>query len=310
MKKNKKAWNETTENNKYHKYKDLARSEKVTISIIYWKKWRKFVKKSNLNQNSKLFFKLYFKEVHALYYLTVLKGSNYVTVDRLIKNFFLSRINENMRVVLQSFNPFNLTSFIHGIRSQIETNALLNRFINDEEYFKKFILLNEDRTKVEELETTININTLVKKIDNEHLNYLEIYNELSLLLHPNPSAVAFYSQAEKTTATEETKMAQPKLSHFFDETITKSQFTEEWFDKHVWFFLTIIEHFLILYIDLQTSFYINDEEEKNHTNIALSEIISKNQKKILACVNQAVRDGKDIEEAANSIIKEILNRNT
>ena len=182
--------------------------------------------------------------------------------------------------------------------------------INDEEYFKKFILLNEDRSKVKELETTININTLVQKIDNEHLNYLEIYNELSLLLHPNPSAVAFYSQAEKTTLTEGTKMAQPKLSHFFDETITNSQFTEEWFDKHVWFFLTLIEHFLILYIDLQTSCYINNEEKTNHTNITLAKIISKHQKEILAHVNQAVREGKDIEEATNNIITEILNKNT
>lgn len=105
-------------------------------------------------------------------------------------------------------------------------------------------------------------------------------------------------------------MAQPKLSHFFDETITKSQFTEEWFDKHVCFFLTIIEHFLILYIDLQTSFYINNEEEKNHTNIALSEVISKHQKEILSYVNQAARDGKDIEEATNIIIKEVLDRHT
>jgi len=65
----KKNWEKTTENNNYHRYKDLARSEKITISIIYWKKWRKYVKKSKLNQESKLFFKLYFKEIHALYYL-------------------------------------------------------------------------------------------------------------------------------------------------------------------------------------------------------------------------------------------------
>lgn len=301
-------WKETTENHHYHKYKNLIKSEKLTISIIYWRKWRKYVQNSKLDKNKKLFFKIYFKEIHALYYLTVLKGSSYITVDRLIKNFFLSRINENMRVVLQSFNPLNLTSFIHGIRSQIETNALLNKFINDEAYFKKFILLNEDRTKVKELDTTININTLVQKIDNEHLNYSEIYNELSLLLHPNPSAVAFYSQAEKTKETDGTNMAQPKLSHYFDETITPSSFTKKWFDDHVWFFLTSIEHFLILYIDLQTSFYINEEESENHQNIASAEFISKHQKEILASVNQAAREGKNIEEAANNIIKEILNR--
>lgn len=304
----KRHWKETTENQDYHKYKNLAKSEKLTISIVYWKKWRKYVERSKLDKNKRIFFKIYFKEIHALYYLTVLKGSSYVTVDRLIKNFFLSRINENMRVILQSFNPLNLTSFIHGIRSQIETNALLNRFINDEEYFKKFILLNEDRSKVKELDTTININTLVKKIDNEHINYSEIYDELSLLLHPNPSAVSFYSQAEKTKETEGTKMAQPKLSHFFDETIIQSQSAKKWFDDHVWFFLTIIEHFLILYIDLQISFYINEEESKNHTNIALAEIISKHQKEILASVNQAVREGKNIEEAANDKIKEILSK--
>lgn len=303
-------WKETTENHDYHNYKNLAKSEKFTISVIYWRKWRKYVQGSKLNKNKKMFFKIYFKEIHALYYLTVLKGSKYVTVDRLIKNFFVSRVNENMRIILQSFNSINLTSFIHGIRSQIETNALLNKFITDEEYFKKFILLNEDRSKIKELDTTININTLVQKIDSEHLDYLDKYNELSLLLHPNPSAVAFYSQAEKTKDTEETGMAEANLSYYFNETITQSPFIEKWFDTHIWFFLTTIEHFLILYVDLQISFYINEEESINHRNIDLSVFVSKHKKEILVSVNKAVREGKSTEEAINNTIKEILRKKT
>lgn len=283
-------------------YRNLNKVEKLTISKVYWSNWRVCVKRSKLNRVVQNNFKLHFKELHAMYYTKVLKGPNFVSVYRLILNFFISRTNENLRTCLNSFEPYNLTSFILAIRSQIELNALLLKFIDDEDYLKKFITLNDNRA-LKELETVININTLVKKLDKyakkntEFVGYEETYNDLSLLLHPNPSAVRFYAQAFKENDSD-TSIPSPSLSHFFDNTIDKTEHTNTWFENYTVLFLSFVFHFISMVNDLPSKdFYINEKEEDEMIHVAKITYLVAHKKNLLRVVNKACKDGVDIETA-------------
>lgn len=154
-----------------YKLKTLAAPERLTIRLVYWKRWRGLVKKSRLSNAQREFAELYFKEIHVRYYISVVKGGSYVTTSRLIRNYILSKANESLRSVICALKPYNLTMFVHGLRSQIELNALISKFIQDPEYHKKHIQLNEDRARAKELDTVININTLVEKLDSTVLPY-------------------------------------------------------------------------------------------------------------------------------------------
>ncbi|MBY0409659.1 MAG: hypothetical protein K2Q97_05905, partial [Burkholderiaceae bacterium] len=181
--------------------------------------------------NQRQFAKHYFLELHTRYYLRVIKGGSYITASRLIRNFFLSKANENLRTILGALTLYNLTAFVHGIRSQIELNALLYKFLKDPEYHKNHFLLNENRKLVNQLQTVININTLVKGLGDKPLPYQEIYDALSLLLHPNPSAIKFYAQAEGTPTKDGTGIFRPQIKFYFNETISHTKSTSEWFSN-------------------------------------------------------------------------------
>jgi hypothetical protein len=290
----------------HYQFKRLRVAEKLTIRIVYWKKWRQFVTKTRLSKNQRQFAKLYFYEIHARYYLTVVRGGKYVTASRLIRNFFLSKANENLRTVISALLPYNLTAFVHGTRSQIEINALLYKFLKDPEYHQSHFSLNEDRKRVKELRTTININTLVDGLDSGVIPYQEIYHSLSLLLHPNPSAIKFYAQAEGTPTKAGTGIFRPKIKYYFDETVTHTESTSDWFSTHVWVFLTCIEHFLILFDDLKNDFYLNEQELKQHTKFAMAEFTAKHQKEILRALNDAVRTGEDPQTALNETVNRLM----
>jgi hypothetical protein len=292
--------------NEHYRFKRLRAVEKFTIGIVYWKTWRHLVTKTRLSKNQRQFTKLYFYEIHTRYYLTVVKGGQYVTASRLIRNFFLSKTNENLRTVISALLPYNLTAFVHGIRSQIEINALLFKFIKDPEYHQSHFSLNEDRTRVKELKTTINVNTLVNGLDSTLIPYQNIYDSLSLLLHPNPSAIKFYAQAEGTPTKDNTGIFSPKIKHFFDETVCHTESTSDWFSDHVWMFLTCIEHFLILFDDLKNEFYLNDHERKQHTTFVMAEFMAQHQKEILCAVNDAARTGEDPQTAINEAVNRLL----
>lgn len=283
----------------HYLFKNLRGSEMLTIRLVYWKKWRRLVKRSRLSKNQREYTKLYFYEFHTRYYQTVVKGTQYVTASRLIRNFFLSKANENLRTVITALLPYNLTAFVHGIRSQIEINALLYKFLKDPEYHQSHFSLNEDRKRVKELKTTININTLVDGLGSSLIPYQEIYHSLSLLLHPNPSAIKFYAQAEGTPTEDGSGIFRPKIKHYFDETISHTKSTSEWFSNHVWVFLTCLEHFLILFDDLTNDFYLNDEEKRQHSVFSMAEFTALHQKEILHAINDAHRTGEDPQKALN-----------
>lgn len=289
-------------------FKHLSTPERLTISLVYFKTWRRLVNVRILKRNERAYFKHYLKEIHARYYLRVVKGANYVTTSRLILNFLISKANENVRAILLSLEPYNLTTFVQAIRSQIEVNALINKYIADADYHQKHIKLNEDRAKVKEVETVINVNTLVNKLGDNILPYKSSYDELSLLLHPNPSAIKFYAQAEGTPTPDGTGLFHPKIKYFFDKTITPTKEYDEWFNKYIWLFLTFVEHNLILIDSLKNDFFINEHEKEQFQAIALSEFIAIHRKEILNAANKASKNNEDIAEAVDREIQAILSK--
>lgn len=294
----------------HYKFKRLSGSERVTISLVYFRKWRKIVNIGILQENERAYFKHYLKEIHARYYLRVVRGPNYVKTSRLILNFLISKANENIRAILVSLEPYNLTIFVQAIRSQIELNALINKYISDSDYHKKHITLNEDRSKVKEVETVVNINTLVSKMANSPLPYKSSYDELSLLLHPNPSAIRFYAQAEGKHEPDGTGIFQPKIKYAFDETITRTKKYDDWFRDYIWLFLTFIEHNLILLDSLENDFFVDDNEEKQFSAFAWSHLVSVYQNEIIRAANKASKNGEDVPEAVNNEIQSILKRSS
>lgn len=290
---------------KRYQFSKLSKFEKFVIRSIYWRNWRHFVNNKRLSNNQRKYFKIYFLEVHTLFYHTVNKGGSYFKLSRLLRNFLLSKANENLRTVLSSLTPYNLTSFVHGLRSQIEINALLSKFIKDPNYHETHFTLNEDRSRVNELKTTININTLVNGMNSDIIQYKVIYDELSLLLHPNPSAIRFYAQAEGQKTEKGDGVYHPQISPYFYETITHTNTTSEWFGARVWTFLTLIEHFLILFNQLKHEFYLNEFEKDQHQNFAMAEFVSVNKKDILRAVNDAEKNNEDVQEALNKVIDKL-----
>ena len=288
-------------------FKRLALSERSVISLVYFRMWRRLVSVKALRSNERAYFKLYLKEIHARYYLKVIRGPSYVKVSRLILNFLISKANENIRAILLSLEPYNLTIFVHAIRSQVELNALLQKYIDNFDYHRKYITLNEDRSKVKEKETVININTLVSKMGDTPLPYSSSYNKLSLLLHPNPSAIKFYAQAEGKPTPSGTGIFQPKIKHYFDETITPTEIYNEWFRENIWLFLGFVEHYLVLIDSLENDFFVGDIEEEQFSAFGLAQLVSVHQKEILKAANSASINGEDIGRAVNKIIQDIIN---
>lgn len=290
-----------------YQFESLARPAKIIITLVYWKRWRRLVAGSRLSKNQSGYAKRYFHELHTRYYRSVVTGGQYVTFARLIRNFFLSKAQENLRTVLASTEPYNLTSFVQGLRSQIEVNALLHKFLVDPEYHKEHFLLNEDRTRVKELKTTINVTTLVSALDKSGapLPYGEVYDALSLLLHPNPSAMKFYAQAERSPENSPGP-TRAKIKFYFDETISHTETAADWFSGYVWIFLTSLEHFLFLFDRLKAEFYVSDSEQREHAAVAMAAFVAHNEAAIIRAVNAAVRSGQDPAQAANDVISELL----
>jgi hypothetical protein len=265
----------TTEKLKHHIYQNLNRPEKIMISLVYFKNWRKFVNGSKLNKEKKSFFKIYFKEIHALYYKTVILPSGFVTENRMTRNFLLSRVNENLRSCLSSFAPFNLTSFVNSMRSQIEINALLNKFNKDKDYLIKFTTLNENRRKQKNTDTVVNIMTLIDGLGNIVLPYRELYDEISSLLHPNPSTLLFYIQINQDSPTKNRhNLPEPILKYTFEETIKETETIKKWHNDNIWFFLTMIEDFLMLYGKLHKNIFANNQEKEEFSQYMINELLN------------------------------------
>lgn len=290
----------------HYRYTGLPKSAQRLISLVYFRTWWRFVRRAKLPPNQQQFFSTYFKEIHAYYYLSVVIGPLYVTNYRLKRNFLLSRANENLRIALQSFKPYNLTSFIHAVRSQIELNALLAKLLGDEEYLRKFLFLNEDRKKVGETETVTNINTLVRKLDGNPVEYQEIYDMLSLLLHPNPTAVRFYAQANKPGELHGSKLARPTIKTYFNETISITPESVEWFEAMTWNFLAFIEHFLIMFSLLRKDDLSVDAGPEELHQAMMSEIVKSHEREITAAANSARREGRNVQQAINEVIARII----
>lgn len=113
--------------NTVDKYSELATSERMSISVTYFFNDRKYIKNALLEKSEKQLFKKLFIELHVNFYLKIIKGPRYVKLSRIILNFLILRAKENLRLILFSSKPYNLVAFVHGIRSQIEINALLNK---------------------------------------------------------------------------------------------------------------------------------------------------------------------------------------
>lgn len=295
---------ETPKDYPHYILKNLSKIERLTINLVYFKTWRKLVNSKDLKKGEQKYFELYFKEIHARYYLRVVKRPKYVKASRLTLNFLLSRANENLRAALLSLKPYNLTIFVHAIRSQIELNALLHKFVQDSDYHQKNLTLNEDRAKLKEVDTVININTLVSKLDGKVIPYTKTYDDLSLLLHPNPSAIKFYAQAEGTPTSDKSGVFRPRIKHYFDETITPTELHNSWFNNYLSFFLTCVEHFLLLIDNLENDFFLDSQEEYAFSVFAWASFVEAHEKEILRAINQGMREGRDLAE----VVKEIFER--
>lgn len=286
-------------------YKSLKHPERFSITMIYLRKWRKYVKNSGLKDNEKAYFKLYFQEIHARYYQRVIQTPAFKTTNVLILNFFFSRVNENLRGILTSLKPYNLTMFVHAVRSQIELNALMDKFITDESYYEKFQLLNEDRKKIKELETVTNINTLIEKLGEDLLPYKTVYDNLSLILHPNPTSIRFYAQTEGTPTEDKNGVYQPNIDFYFSQTISEALSSVLWFRQHIWLFLTMVEHFLILADNLKHNFFVSEIEKKQYTEFCMAEVLSKHKKELLKIANSA-KNEEEIKKNLNVFINKIF----
>ena len=292
----------------YHLFHTLNRIERLSINIVYLKKWRTLVKAAKLGKLEATRFKVIFKELHAQYYKRVVLGPPYVTTSRLVVNFLISKTQENLRATVQSFSPYNASAFIGAVRSQIEVNALVNKFILDSTYHKEHLIYNEDRSKAKELKTVININTLVEKLKYEPINYIEQYGELSLLLHPNPSAIKFYAQATGTPTENGSGIFSPKIKRYFEETITPDERYNAWFKNKTWLLFFCIEHFIMMIGALKNDFFVTETEEQQFNYFAMANFLDAHKNEIIKAANNAGKVGADISEAVNETIDRILNR--
>lgn len=239
--------------------------------------------------------------------MRVIQGGPYVKSSRAILNFLLSKANENLRGILSGIQSYNLTIFVHAIRSQIELNALVNKYIIDKKYHESYIMLNEDRSKIKEHEgqNIINIITLIDKLKNDVIQYREYYDNLSLLLHPNPSAIKFYLQAEGTPTSDKSGMFCPNIKYYFNKTISSTEEYDDWFKHYTWTFLAIMEHYLILIDSLKNEFFSGNEEEQSKF-VTLSMFIKNHEKRIIKAINQAEKKNVDMKEFLSKEINNIL----
>lgn len=179
------------------------------------------------------------------------------------------------------------------------------KFIKDPEYHQKHFFLNENRKLVKELDTSININTLVKQLGCDVLSYSDFYDALSLLLHPNPSALKFYAQAEGTPTEDGNGIFRPIIKHYFDQTVAETKSASDWFSSHTWFFFGCVEHFLVLFDALKAEFYVNDSERKQHANFVTAELLKQHRKEVQRVTNEAIRAGTDPGEAISKLLNQL-----
>jgi len=273
------------------KYSQLSKPERMVISFSHFINDRKVLKLAKLDINERKIFKKLFIELHVLFYLKIIKGPKYYKISRLIQNFLFLRAKENLRLVLFAYNPYNLTAFVHGIRSQIEINALLNRFIKENDsYFEEFFIRSEDRKRDDRL---INIQTLIEKMDNDIINYKGLYDNLSNILHPNPTAVKLHTQATPANVGLQS-MYTPKISHYFIETFPNTTESKEWFNAYLLQFSITIIHFFELIEKLDKDFFINEKEKNDFEALSLLQIVS--QKDFLKYVNSNKLENIDMNK--------------
>ena len=273
------------------KYSQLSTPEKLVISTTHYFYDRKFLRTAKLNKIEKQLFKKIFIELHVYFYFKIIKGPNYFKISRLIQNFLFLRVKENLRLVLFAYNPHNLTAFVHGIRSQIEINALLNRFTRENDsYFEEYFIRSEDRKRDDRL---INIQTLIDKMDNDVINYRELYDYLSNILHPNPSAVKLHTQATPSNSNFKSAFI-PKISHYFAETFPNTSESKSWFGTYLLQFAISVIHFFELIEKLNKDFFINAEEKRDFEILSMLQIV--NQKEFLKYVNSNKLEDIDMTE--------------
>ncbi|WP_242917422.1 hypothetical protein [Pontibacter liquoris] len=272
-------------------YSRLSTPERMVISTTHFFYDRKYLKAAKLNNKEKQIFKKLFIELHVLFYNKVINGPRFFKISRLIQNFLFLRAKENIRLVLFAFNPFNLTAFVHGIRSQIEINALLNRFVRENDsYFEEYFTRSEDRKKDDRL---VNIQTLIDKMDNHIINYRELYDDLSNILHPNPTAVKLHTQATPANSSLEGAYA-PKISRYFEETLPYTVESKKWFSAYLLEFSISVIHFFELIEKLNKDFFINEKEKNDFEILSMLQIVS--QKDFLKYVNSNKLENINMEE--------------
>lgn len=289
---------------KWYRFEQLKFTERLLIQLVYWRSWRRHVKRSNIPAALQAETQRRFHEIHVRYYEKVVRGPKYISIGRLTANLLTCRTNENMRTVLSALHPLNLSAFVHGIRSQIELNALTANFVRKPDLWNEFVTMNDDRKKKEATNTVTNINTLVSKLGPE---IEQLYHDLSLLLHPNPTALRFYAQAEKTNPN--ATYAELNLNVYFDKTLTANPATNAWFLDRFETFLFLVDWFLIYFDSLPGVEIDMDKEGKAFEQAATAAYIhtlASNTHKFTAAMNKAHRQGKNPENAIAEVVNDLF----
>lgn len=169
----------------------LSLAERVSIGISTWRKYRKYIKKSNLPKKVKDSYKNLFWELHKTFYVhTVRTGHNIMTSEVFLLDFLISSAEENVRSLLFAYNEWVRITFYSSLRSQIELMGLIYYFLETDniDYAKEFMAKNDDRNNSKDV---INIITCIEKLSKKHPWYKEQYDILSRLVHPNPSGIHY-----------------------------------------------------------------------------------------------------------------------
>lgn len=289
---------------KWYRFEQLKSTERFLIRIVYWRAWRRLVKRSNVPAALQVDTQRRFHEIHVRFYEKVVQGPKYVSIGRLTANFLICRANENMRTVLCALHPLNLSAFVHGIRSQIELIALTANFVRKPELWNEFVTMNDDRRNKEATNTVTNINTLVSKLGDE---IEQLYHDLSLLLHPNPTALRFYAQAEKVNPN--VNYAELTLNVFFEKTVAANPIANTWFLDRFETFLFLVDWFLIYFDSLPGVGIDADKEGKAFEQAATATYIhtlASNTHKFTDALNKAHRQGKDPEKAIAEVVDDLF----
>lgn len=289
---------------KWYRFDQLRFTERFLIQLVYWRSWRRLVKRSNVPAALQADTQRRFHEIHVRFYEKVVRGPEYVSIGRLTAKFLTSRANENMRTVLCALHPFNLSAFVHGIRSQIELNALTANFVRKPELWNEFVTMNDDRRNKEAANTVTNINTLVSKLGDE---IERLYHDLSLLLHPNPTALRFYVQAEKKNPS--INYAELTLNVFFNKTVEANSISNAWFLSRFETFLFLVDWFLIYFDSLPGVEIDTNKEGKAFDQAAMANYIhtlASNTHKFTDALNKAHRQGKDPEKAIAEVVDDLF----